>query len=542
MNSVAPLPIGFSIEFDPDTKDLDDSVLFGGSPARIMRISAAGRPALAELRAGSISTPAAGVLARKLTDANVAHPRPPARTAPLDVTVLIPVRDRARLLDRCLTALGRRYPVVIVDDASRDPQAVAEVVRAHGAILLSRPDNGGPGAARNTGLAFSTSEFVALLDSDCIPGPDWISGLAAHFADPLVAAVAPRIVAAAPAQSAPAQSGPARSGPAQSGPARSGPTQSAPTHPAQAHPGSAPKSLASRFTEANGSLDLGPREARVLASGRVSYVPTAALLVRRAALVSLGTAPFDESLRIGEDVDLIWRLHDADWRIRYDPSVEVGHQEPETWRALLARRFRYGTSAAPLAARHPEAMAPLALHPWPTLTVTALLGRRPAVAAVGFAGSVLSMRASLQRANIPARGVVPAMATASNQTWLGLGRYLTQFGSPFLLTALVKPGGLTRTRRWGRRGAAASLLLGPPLATWAKRRPQLDPTRFLLAQCADDISYGAGVWAGALREGTMLPLRPRLVWRPLRVDTLRNRVKSRRQPLAPLLARIRFYL
>jgi GT2 family glycosyltransferase len=532
MNSVAPLPIGFSIDFDPDTKDLDDSVLFGGSPARIMRISAAGRPALAELRAGRISTAAAGALARKLTDANVAHPRPPARTAPLDVTVLIPVRDRAQLLDRCLTALGRCYPVVIVDDASRDPQAVAEVVRAHGATLLSRSDNGGPGPARNTGLAFTTSEFVALLDSDCIPGPDWISGLAAHFADPLVAAVAPRIVAAAPTHSARTQS--ART--------HSAPIHSARTHPAPAHPRSATQSVASRFTEANGSLDLGPREARVLASGRVSYVPTAALLVRRAALVSLGTGPFDESLRVGEDVDLIWRLHDADWRIRYDPSVEVGHQEPETWRALLARRFRYGTSAAPLAARHPEAMVPLALHPWPTLTVTALLGRRPVVAAVGFAGAVLSMRASLQRANMPARGVLPAMATASNQTWLGLGRYLTQFGSPFLLTALLKPGGRTRTRRWGRRVAAASLLLGPPLATWTKLRPQLDPTRFLLAQCADDISYGAGVWAGALRERTMRPLRPRLVWRPLRVDALRDRVQSRTQPLTPLLARIRFHL
>jgi hypothetical protein len=80
------------------------------------------------------------------------------------------------------------------------------------------------------------------------------------------------------------------------------------------------------------------------------------------------------------------------------------------------------------------------------------------------------------------------------------------------------------------------------LATWTKLRPQLDPARFLLAQCADDISYGAGVWAGTLRERTLQPLRPRLVWRPLRVDALRDRVQSRLQPLTPLLTRIRFHL
>ena len=47
---------------------------------------------------------------------------------------------------------------------------------------------------------------------------------------------------------------------------------------------------------------------------KVSYVPTAALLVRRAALDSVtpgGGAVFDPALRYGEDVDLVWRLHDA---------------------------------------------------------------------------------------------------------------------------------------------------------------------------------------------------------------------------------------
>ena len=106
-------------------------------------------------------------------------------------------------------------------------------------------------------------------------------------------------------------------------------------------------------------------------------------------------------------MDLVWRLHDAGWRIRYDPAVQVAHHEPGTWPALLARRFRYGTSAAPLAARHPGQVPPLVLYPWPALTVAGLAGARPAVAALGFAGSVLAMRRALHRAGLPARGTHP---------------------------------------------------------------------------------------------------------------------------------------
>ena len=147
-----------------------------------------------------------------------------------------------------------------------------------------------------------------------------IQQLAAHFADPLVAAAAPRVVA----EESPSSAG--------------------------------------RYAVVRSCLDLGNQPARVRPGSRVGYVPTAALVVRTAVLVEVGG--FDPALRYGEDVDLVWRLHRAGWRVRYDPSEVVEHAEPRTWPALLARRFRYGTSAAPLARRHPGAMAPLVLHKW----------------------------------------------------------------------------------------------------------------------------------------------------------------------------------
>ena len=73
----APLPPGFRVVFDPQTQFVGADVLFGGSPPRLLRLNPAGQRALAELRRGPVCSPAAGKLARRLTDTGMAHPRPP---------------------------------------------------------------------------------------------------------------------------------------------------------------------------------------------------------------------------------------------------------------------------------------------------------------------------------------------------------------------------------------------------------------------------------------------------------------------------------
>ena len=497
------LPSGFGVTLDAATKQLSDGSLFGGSPARVLRLTAAGQQALTELRAGPIRSAAAAVLARRLTDNGMAHPVPPAvdPDRQLDVTVVIPVRDRAAMLERCLAAVAGRYPVVVVDDGSADEAAVAAVAARHGASVLRRPSSDGPAAARNSGLAAIHTELVAFLDSDCAPPLDWIEGLAAHLADPLVAAVAPRIVALAP------------------------------------------RTAAGRYEQARGSLDLGDQAARVVPASRVSYVPTAALLVRRAALetvrrgalppgtvapgtvapgtvalgtVALGTgAVFDPALRYGEDVDLVWRLHEAGWRIRYEPSVQVPHAGPATWAGLLARRFRYGTSAAPLARRHPGQVPPLVLQAWPAAAVAALLARRPVTALAAYAAGTAQLVQLLRDWGVPGRNVLRPMAGSVQQTWLGAGRWSVQYALPAVAAGLVRPGGRTARARLGRRVALASLVLGPPAAEWRRGRPSLDPVRFTLGYLADEAAYGAGVYRGAVAERLAAPLLPRIAWRPL---------------------------
>ncbi len=493
------MPAGLAVDLDPGTSQLTSDVLFGGSPARVLRLSPAGVTALAELRAGPVASPAAAVLARKLTDTGLAHPRPgpaagpefgsasgpgPGQARPgLDVTVVVPVLDRARELDRCLAAAGPAHPVLVVDDGSADPAATAAVCAARGATLLRRAVNGGPGPARNTALARAGTEFVAFLDSDCVPPPGWIEALAGHFADPLVAAVAPRIVALSSGVACPA----------------------------------------------GVTLDLGDRPARVAPMTRVAYVPTAALVVRRAAL----GGGFDESLRNGEDVDLVWRLIEAGWRVRYEPAVQVQHGEPATRAALLRRRFRYGTSAAPLTRRHPGTVAPLVLQPWPTLTMAALLARRPLLAGAAFGVSTALLARRLRASGLPAEGLVRPMADGVRQTWLGTGRWCGQFAAPAVTALVICPGGRTARTRWGRRLAAASLLAGPPLAEWTGRR-DTSLLRLTAVTLADQAAYGAGVYAGCLHERLITPVLPSIAWQPFEGLRCRARPRPRTGPPAAL--------
>jgi mycofactocin glycosyltransferase len=459
--AVAGLPPGFRIELDAEARWLDEVSLFAGATGRVLKFSPTGRRLVDVLCSSGVDSRPSGVLARRLTDAGAAHPVPPPLTQAPDVTVLIPVRDRGLALERCLAALGRSFPVVIVDDGSIDPAPIVALARRHNASLLRHEENRGPAAARNTGLSRIDTEFVALLDSDCEPDSDWIATLAAQLADPLVAAVAPRIQPVAV------------------------------------------DTVAGRFAQANGPLDLGERAARVVPLGRVSYVPTAALLVRRSALAD-EPGPFDPALRYGEDVDLVWRLHAAGWQVRYEPAVTVAHHEPDSASALLVRRYRYGTSAGPLASRHPANLAPLILAPFPAAAVFAVLARRPLAALTSAAAAVVLVRRSLQRIDVPARGLAPAMARTFAQTALGIARYSVQFASPVLFAAAL-PGG---RRAAGRRAMIAALFVAPALENWRRRRPKLDPARYVALHIADEIAYGAGVWRGSLRARTSLALRP----------------------------------
>ena len=240
-----------------------------------------------------------------------------------------------------------------------------------------------------------------------------------------------------------------------------------------------------------------------------AYVPTAALVVRRAALAGWpGGAVFDPALRVrrGRRPGLAAARRGLAGPLR--PAARGARtRSRRRWRAAAGPAVPVRDLGGAAGPRHPGHVPPLVLHPWPALAVAGAAGRQPAVAGLRLRRVGAGHGAPLRRAGVPARGVLPAMLAAIQQTWLGVGRYaqpVRRAGAG--RRAALAPGGAARPARWApsrrRCVAAARPAAGGLVRT---RRAGLDPVRFALGHLADEMAYGAGVWAGALRARTRRP-------------------------------------
>lgn len=88
------------------------------------------------------------------------------------VSIIIPVYRAERFLSRCLRSVAAQsftdWECLLIDDGSPDQSAsiCREFAAKDPRFLLFQQENGGPGAARNTGLRLAKGEFVLFLDSD----------------------------------------------------------------------------------------------------------------------------------------------------------------------------------------------------------------------------------------------------------------------------------------------------------------------------------------------------------------------------------------
>jgi mycofactocin system glycosyltransferase len=431
---------------DGSTQALGDgSTVIGGSPLRLFRLTAAGRRAFADVAAGvpiaesrlTASMLEAGAIHPVVSDADDAV----GKFGPGDVTVVVPTHDTppARLYDllsHCLDTAG----VVFVDDGSDTPLS-----GVRGATLVRLRSNSGPAAARNAGYRAAETPLVAFVDTDVVLHHGWLAGLLGHFDDERVGMVAPRVA---------------------SGPAIDGGDAGV-----------------ARYEAGHSPLDLGGEPARIAPGTRVSYVPAAALVVRREALDSIGG--FNAALRYGEDVDAVWRLVAAGWRGRYEPAVVVEHHPRRSWQALAQQRIDYGESAAALAATHGSAVATVRVSPW-SLGVWGLAATgRPASAAAVAGGTAAALVPKLRGVPAPTSlrlalgghlAAGRALATAVRRTWLpivGIGAL-----------------GSRRARRIAIASILPALLDGGP------------------ARLFDDAAYSVGVWRGVVSRRTLTPLLP----------------------------------
>ena len=100
------------------------------------------------------------------------------------ISVIVPVYRVEHYLEECLDSIAKQtyteFEVLMVDDCSPDnSRAICGQYAAKDSrfLLLSRESNGGPSAARNTGLREARGAYIAFVDSDDRIAPDYLEVL-----------------------------------------------------------------------------------------------------------------------------------------------------------------------------------------------------------------------------------------------------------------------------------------------------------------------------------------------------------------------------
>ncbi len=392
------------------------------------------------------------------------------------VSIIVAARGRPQESRACVISLleldypGERCEIIVVDDASEAPLAP---VLADLPIRLLRLDrNVGPAAARNLAAAEALGDVLAFIDNDCIAEPSWLQTLVPWFSAPATAIVGGRVVAPPPA------------------------------------------GRIAAFEAVRSPLDMGAVASAVGPRELVAYLPTCNFLIRRDAFLAAGG--FTPEMRLGEDVDLTWRLLASGAEARYVPAGRVIHYHRERLGALLARRADYASSEADLQRRHSAARRELRL-PRVSLLVLAMLVAAPirplwavaiaAVLAVLLGVEITGKRQRLSRLglDLSATRIAAAVTREHVASLYGLSaNVIRYYGLPLLALAALWPTLLP---------AVTILLLVAPMVDHRRLRPACGLVPFVGLYWLEMAAYQFGVWRGCLARRTFRPLLPLLRWR-----------------------------
>lgn len=199
--------------------------------------------------------------------------------------------------------------LLLVDNASTDKTSsfLYKMKDQFGAHILQRTQNHLP-QARDEALRFCQTEWLAFIDADCLADSQWL-----QCVHSLCASKGARFAA------------------------YGGPWQ------IQGPSASIYQSLFRTFLGNFGQPYLKKWPAQTV----VDHLPTANILYHRSSVLQVGGFR-STNWRVGEDLDLSFRLRHAGFRILYVPQMVVSHHLPVSLSTWAHKMFHYGTARGEL--------------------------------------------------------------------------------------------------------------------------------------------------------------------------------------------------
>ena len=390
------------------------------------------------------------------------------------ISIIIPVYNRPQDIKACLDSLLRvdypadKFEIIVVDDASTDE--TPDVVSRYPVDMIKNKENRQAPYSRNLGAKMARGEILAFIDSDCLADRTWLRELVPAFKDQKIAAVGGIV---------------------------------------ESYYHTRPLD---RYEQVRSSLKMGLWPKRSANNNPFFYVPSCNLMVRRD--VFLQTGGFDESLVVGEDVDLCWRVRDGGWHIDYLPFGRVFHRHRNRLTVFCRRRFDYGTSEPLLNRLYPHRVKQMVFSLWASMfwagIILAVL--LESVWLLLFPGTILLGESILKLNNlkqsdfhVPVARMVVSLARSYTAFFYHCCAFFSRYyliWLPVLVSVLPLAAAVL-----------ACMHLLNALVEYGLKKPQMDPVRFLIYFTMEQLSYQSGVWWQSIKLLSFRSVNPRVTTR-----------------------------
>jgi mycofactocin system glycosyltransferase len=389
---------------------------------------------------------------------------PPENLYQPTVSIVVPVYNRAHDIDACLESLlSLNYPeskreIIIVDDASWDNTAA--VVKQYNVRLIIQPENLGQSAARNAGVKVSKGDIIAFIDSDCIADPNWLTELVTYFHDPRLVLIGGYVDSVFS------------------------------------------ESHLDRYEKVCSPLNMGSKPILGKDKHTIFYVPTCNMLVKKEIYTQAGG--LDEKLRVGEDVDLCWKLMSKGYRLMYVPKGRIKHKHRNHFYQCFRRRFHYGTSEAVLYDKYRHVQKKFPYH-WEGifLLVLILIGLTMRSPLLLFLASSVIIAEPIQKKirlkykfnlNIALGDIIPATLKHHILLNYHFGYHMARY---YLLPVII-------ISIWLPQVALPLMMLVtlPIVFQYFQKKPRLNFALFALFFWIEQLFYQVGVFWGCLKQGS----------------------------------------